>query len=60
MNCIQRIYLCISTLIAVLGCGDVLLIPETIVSDDYSSSYPSDRLLDSSHSTYWIGETYSE
>jgi len=60
MNCIQRIYLCITSLIAVLGCEEVLLIPEFITSDDYSSSYPTDWLLDGSTSTYWIGETYSE
>jgi len=61
MNCIQRIYLCILSLIAVLGCEDVLLMPQTITSDDYSSGgYPVDRLLDGSYGNPWIGATYYE
>lgn len=48
-------------IIAVLGCeNEIFLIPETIVSDDYSSSYPSTNLVDSSVTSIWIGSYYYE
>jgi len=60
MNGIRRIYLYVTSLIAVLGCEEVLLIPETIKSDDLSASYPAARMLDGDYDTFWIGASWAE
>jgi len=61
MNGIRRIYLYVTSLIAVLGCEEVLLIPETIKSDDLSASYPTARMmLDGDYWTFWEGASWTE
>jgi len=54
-------FICGLAMIAVLGCEkEILLIPKSITSDDYSSWTPNTNLLSDPFSTIWIGKYYME
>jgi len=54
-------YFSMIAIFAAGGCEEeVLLIPERMAGDVYSSSYPLSKLLDGSYSSYWMGNSYKE